>query len=143
MVPLMAGEKTIGLIGIGSEFTGGRYGHDDYDLLTALSTQAASALLAVRMAERLAHARERKAWDKLSAFVLHDVKNAATGGRRVFLMASWIRCPPFLIEFGRSFRLRCLDQSGGRSAKLRLRSDFNATNAQLVRFRQAANGRAG
>ena len=26
----------------------------------------------------MAHARERRAWDKLSAFVLHDVKNAAT-----------------------------------------------------------------
>jgi putative PEP-CTERM system histidine kinase len=66
------------LIGLGPEFTGGRYGHDDFDLLTALGTQAASALLAVRMSEKLAHARERRAWNKLSAFVLHDVKNAAT-----------------------------------------------------------------
>jgi signal transduction histidine kinase len=66
------------LIGLGPEFTGGRYDHDDFDLLTALGTQTASALLAVRMADKLAHARERQAWDKLSAFVLHDVKNAAT-----------------------------------------------------------------
>ena len=77
-VPLFIGEQLVGLVGLGSEFTGGRYGHDDFDLLTALSTQAASALLAVRMSEKLAHARERRAWDKLSAFVLHDVKNAAT-----------------------------------------------------------------
>ena len=77
-VPLFIGEQLVGLVGLGPEFTGGRYGHDDFDLLTALGTQTASALLAVRMSEKLAHVRERRAWDKLSAFVLHDVKNAAT-----------------------------------------------------------------
>jgi hypothetical protein len=35
----------------------GLYGHDDFDLLTALGTQAASALLAAHRAEELAHAR--------------------------------------------------------------------------------------
>lgn len=30
------------------------------------------------MAEELAHTREQQAWHKLSAFVLHDIKNAAT-----------------------------------------------------------------
>ena len=78
MVPISTGDQFLGLVGLGSEFTGGRYSHDDFDLLTALGTQTASALLAVRMADKLAHARERQAWDKLSAFVLHDVKNAAT-----------------------------------------------------------------
>ena len=34
--------------------------------------------MAIRNAEALAHARERSAWDRLSAFVLHDIKNAAT-----------------------------------------------------------------
>jgi putative PEP-CTERM system histidine kinase len=75
--PLFIGDQLIGLIGLGPEFTGGRYGHDDFDLLIAVGTQAASALMAVRMAEKLAAARERQAWDKLSAFVLHDIKNAA------------------------------------------------------------------
>jgi putative PEP-CTERM system histidine kinase len=75
--PLFIGEQLVGLIGLGPEFTGSRYGQDDFDLLAALGTQTASALLAVRMAEKVAHARERRAWDKLSAFILHDVKNAA------------------------------------------------------------------
>ena len=78
LTPLFIGDQLVGLIGIGPEFTGGRYGQDDFDLLTAMGTQAASALLAVRMAEKLAHTREQEAWDRLSAFVLHDVKNAAT-----------------------------------------------------------------
>jgi signal transduction histidine kinase len=34
--------------------------------------------MAVRMAEKLAHTREQQAWNRLSAFVLHDIKNATT-----------------------------------------------------------------
>ncbi len=76
-MPLTIGEHTLGLIALGPEFTGGKYGTDDFDLLTALGTQTASALLAVQMAEELALARELKAVDIMSAFILHDVKNAA------------------------------------------------------------------
>lgn len=78
MTSMAAGDQVVGLIGLGPEFTGGIYGHDDYDLLIALGSQTAAALLAVRMAENLAEIRERRAWDRLSAFVLHDIKNAAT-----------------------------------------------------------------
>ncbi len=78
MVPLFIGNQLVGIIGLGPEFTGGRYGHDDFDLLIALGTQTAAALVAVRMAEQVAHARERQAWNRLSAFVLHDIKNAAS-----------------------------------------------------------------
>ena len=78
LFPLGIGGRLLGLIGLGPEFTGGEYGHDDFDLLTALGSQAAAALLAARMAEELAHVREQQAWNRLSAFVLHDIKNAAT-----------------------------------------------------------------
>jgi putative PEP-CTERM system histidine kinase len=78
MVPLILGSQCVGLIGLGPENTGGRYGHDDFDLLAALSSHAASALLAIQNAEKLARAREQSVWSNLSAFVLHDIKNAAT-----------------------------------------------------------------
>ena len=78
LVPLIIGGQCVGLIGLGSEYTGGRYGRDDFDLLTALGSQAASAILAARAAEKLAQVRETSAWDTLSAFVLHDIKNATT-----------------------------------------------------------------
>ncbi len=75
---LTIGEQIVGLVGLGPEYTGGKYGQDDFDLLAALGSQAASALLAVQTAEKLALAREQSAWETLSAFVLHDIKNAAT-----------------------------------------------------------------
>ena len=77
-VPLSVGDQLMGMIGLGREFTGGHYGHDDFDLLMALGTQTATALLAGRMAEALAQARQQEAWDTMSAFILHDVKNAAS-----------------------------------------------------------------
>ena len=77
-VPLTTGGQWVGLIALGPEYTEGRYGHDDFDLLTALGSQAASAILAARTAEKLAQARETSAWNILSAFVLHDIKNAST-----------------------------------------------------------------
>lgn len=76
--PLSAGGKLMGFVGIGPEFTGGRYGKDDYDLLIALGSQAASSLLAVRMGEELARVRQQEVWESLSHFVLHDLKNSAT-----------------------------------------------------------------
>ncbi len=78
LVPLILGSQFVGLIGLGPESTGGRYGQDDFDLLSALGSHAASALLAVQNAEKLAKAREQSAYHHLSAFVLHDIKNAAT-----------------------------------------------------------------
>ncbi len=77
-VPLTIGEQMVGIVGLGPEFTGGLYGRDDSDLLTALGSQAASALMSARMAKKLAKAKQQEAWDVMSAFVLHDVKNAAS-----------------------------------------------------------------
>ncbi|MBE0665020.1 MAG: GAF domain-containing protein, partial [Candidatus Aminicenantes bacterium] len=77
-VPLAAGGQLVGCIGLGREYTGGRYGQDDFDLLAALGSQAASALLAVRLSEETARLRERRALHHLSVFLLHDIKNAAS-----------------------------------------------------------------
>ncbi|TKB25010.1 PEP-CTERM system histidine kinase PrsK [Desulfopila sp. IMCC35006] len=78
IVPMAIGTQLTGFIGLGPEYTGAEYGHDDFDLLTALGSQTAAALLALRVAEEMAHTREQQAWHRLSAFVLHDIKNAAT-----------------------------------------------------------------
>lgn len=78
VTPIVAGDHPLGFIGLGPEFTGGKYGYDDFDLLTVLGSQTASSLMAVRMAEKLANAREQEAWNSLSTFVLHDIKNAVS-----------------------------------------------------------------
>jgi len=78
VAPISIGDKLVGLIGLGPEYTGSRYGKDDFDLLSALGSQAAAAVLAGRMAEELSSAKQREAWGTLAAFVLHDLKNVAS-----------------------------------------------------------------
>jgi putative PEP-CTERM system histidine kinase len=78
ITPISINNHVSGLIGLGGEYTGGEYSYDDFDLLSALGSQTAATLLAIRMSEKLAKAREQQAWNRLSAFVLHDIKNAAT-----------------------------------------------------------------
>ncbi len=75
--PIVTGGELMGIIGLGEEYTGGRYGLDDFDLLSAMGAQTASALLASRRAEELVALREREAFNTMSSFVLHDIKNAA------------------------------------------------------------------
>jgi len=75
--PLLIGGRILGLLAIGPELTGHRYGRDEFDLLEAICTQAASAVLAARMARELAENRQILAWKRFSAFVLHDIKNAS------------------------------------------------------------------
>ena len=77
-VPLITDGQLVGCIALGPEYTGNRYGQDDFDLLTALGSQAASALIAVRLSEEAARLRERRAMQNVSAFLLHDIKNAAS-----------------------------------------------------------------
>lgn len=51
------------------------YTYEDFDLMKLLAAQAASALSGSRLTDQLAEARELAAIGKVSAFVLHDLKN--------------------------------------------------------------------
>ncbi len=52
-----------------------KYTYEDFDLMRLLAGQAASAILSVRLADQLASSRELAAIGKVSAFVVHDLKN--------------------------------------------------------------------
>ncbi|MFQ5455380.1 MAG: XrtA/PEP-CTERM system histidine kinase PrsK [Nitrospirota bacterium] len=78
VIPLVGGDTLLGMVGVGTEFSGHSYGKDDYDLLFALCSQAASILYSIMIAEELSETRELGTFHKLSAFILHDIKNAAS-----------------------------------------------------------------
>jgi putative PEP-CTERM system histidine kinase len=135
MVPLILGSQCVGLIGLGPETTGGRYGHDDFDLLAALSSHAASALLAIQNAEKLARGREQSAWSNLSAFVLHDIKNAATMLDLVRKNAGQYMDDP---EFQKDM-LESIDDALRRMGKVQARLSA-LQNEMVVHTRQVAVG---
>ncbi|HYB72074.1 MAG TPA: XrtA/PEP-CTERM system histidine kinase PrsK [Candidatus Sulfotelmatobacter sp.] len=76
LVPLVTKEALVGLIGVGPEASGKPFAEEDWQLLATIAGQAAGAIVAARLAERLLATREMEAFHRLSAFVMHDVKNA-------------------------------------------------------------------
>lgn len=75
--PMMVENKLIGFIAVGAENPGTPYGQDDIDLLTAISSQSSAALMSARFAQELASNKEVDAFNRMSSYVLHDLKNAA------------------------------------------------------------------
>lgn len=76
-VPILAGKEMLGFIAVGPENPGTPYGGDDIDLLSAIALEAGAALMSARNAEKLAANQELDTFNRLSATVLHDLKNAA------------------------------------------------------------------
>ncbi|HPI93707.1 MAG TPA: PEP-CTERM system histidine kinase PrsK [Deltaproteobacteria bacterium] len=76
-VGMMAGNELVGFIAVGKENPGTPYGQDDIDLLTAIASQASSALTKAWFSERLVENKELDTYNRMSATMLHDLKNAA------------------------------------------------------------------
>ena len=51
------------------------YNYEDYDMMKSLASQGFSAIQNMRLAEELAAARDMEAAGRVSAFILHDLKN--------------------------------------------------------------------
>jgi len=77
-LPLMAGERTLGIVILADRVNGARYSVEELDLLKCIGDQIAAGLLNLRLSEELAQAREIEAFQTMSAFFVHDLKNAAS-----------------------------------------------------------------
>ncbi|MEA5114174.1 MAG: XrtA/PEP-CTERM system histidine kinase PrsK [Geobacteraceae bacterium] len=75
-VPLFHDDRLEGFILLGRPFNKDEaYYYEDYDLMKTLARQASSAVLNLRLTDELSRAREMEAVGRISAFVLHDLKN--------------------------------------------------------------------
>ena len=74
---MMVENKLIGFIAVGKENPGTPYGRDDIDLLTAIASQSSAALMSARFAQELVMNKELDTFNRMSSYVLHDLKNAA------------------------------------------------------------------
>jgi putative PEP-CTERM system histidine kinase len=76
MSPLIVKADLIGFITLGREITGAVYNYEDYDMLKTLCHQAANAILNIKLSDRLVLAGEMELMNKISSFILHDLKNS-------------------------------------------------------------------
>jgi putative PEP-CTERM system histidine kinase len=77
-MPLSAGGQLLGLMVLGDRVGGSSFTVQDLDLVKNLGGQAAASLLNLQLAERLVQAREMEAFQSMSAFFVHDLKNTAS-----------------------------------------------------------------
>ncbi|MEK6678104.1 MAG: ATP-binding protein, partial [Nitrospirota bacterium] len=73
--PLIADDEIIGFVLMGEDIAGESYGHDDFQLLKAISTQAAVQIKNIRLVNDLMTAKEVEAFGRMSSFIMHDLKN--------------------------------------------------------------------
>jgi putative PEP-CTERM system histidine kinase len=76
-VPLRAGDQTLGALVLADRVNGASYTVEELSLLRCISDQVTSVLLNLRLADELARSRELEAFRTMSAFFVHDLKNAA------------------------------------------------------------------
>ncbi len=75
VIPLPAAGGLVGLVLLGAPRTPAEINWEVRDLLKTAARQAAAFLGHVRTAEALAEARQFEAFNRMSAFVVHDLKN--------------------------------------------------------------------
>ena len=77
-VPLNAAGHLVGILTVGARIAEEAYSFEDRELLKTVADQAAANLLTLRLGERLQQAREMEAFQVMSAFFMHDLKNLAS-----------------------------------------------------------------
>jgi putative PEP-CTERM system histidine kinase len=76
-VPLRAKEQILGALVLADRVNGAHYTVEQLQLLQCIADQMTSALLNLRLANEVARSREMEAFRTMSAFFVHDLKNAA------------------------------------------------------------------
>jgi putative PEP-CTERM system histidine kinase len=77
-VPLTSGDRWLGLLVLADRVSGSRYTFEEYDLLKCIGDQIGANLLNLRLSAELLVGKEREAFQNISAFFVHDLKNTAS-----------------------------------------------------------------
>jgi putative PEP-CTERM system histidine kinase len=77
-LPLVANEKFLGVMAVGDRVRGEDFSLEDFDLLKTIADQAAGSLLNLKLSAELRQAKEMEAFQSMSAFFVHDLKNLAS-----------------------------------------------------------------
>jgi putative PEP-CTERM system histidine kinase len=76
-VPMIVGSELLGFMILGDRVGGVEFSWQDFDLLKCIGDQIAAGLLNTRLSQKLLQAKELEAFQTMSAFFVHDMKNTA------------------------------------------------------------------
>ena len=77
-IPLSAAGCLVGILTLGRKVSDEPYSFEDLELLKTIADQAAANLLTLQLGERVQQAKEMEAFQVMSAFFMHDLKNLAS-----------------------------------------------------------------
>jgi len=77
-IPLAAGGELLGVMTLGDRVSGEPFSLQDLDLLKSIGDQLAANLLNIKLSQRLSQAKQLEAFQAMSAFFVHDLKNTAS-----------------------------------------------------------------
>jgi putative PEP-CTERM system histidine kinase len=77
-VPVVARDQLLGIMLLGDRVGGIPFSTQDFDLLRCVGDQVAASLLNIELSRRLLEAKELEAFQTMSAFFVHDLKNTAS-----------------------------------------------------------------
>lgn len=77
-VPLIAAGEVQSLITLADRVSGVRFSIEDYELLKCIGDQVAANLRNIQLSERLLESKQLEAFQAMSAFLVHDLKNTAS-----------------------------------------------------------------
>lgn len=77
-IPLLSGDRLLGLAVLADRVNGTPYTPEELDLLECIGNQAAGGLLNLRLSEELVLAKQLEAFQTMSAFFVHDLKNVVS-----------------------------------------------------------------
>ena len=78
LIPLKSGKSFIGFITLDERISKIPFSIEDFNLLKTISDQSARSLLSLQLFEELEKAKEMEAFQTMSSFVVHDLKNLAS-----------------------------------------------------------------
>lgn len=77
-IGLSAGGQFLGIITLGERVGYESFSFEEFDLLKTIADQIAGSLLNLKFSEELRKAKEMEAFQTISAFMIHDLKNMAS-----------------------------------------------------------------
>lgn len=77
-IPIVSRGELLGLITVGDRVGGVAYSFQDFDMFRCIAEHAAANLLNLTLSRKLLQAKELESFQKMAAFFVHDLKNAAS-----------------------------------------------------------------
>ena len=78
VVPIRSGDDFLGILLLGDRVGGQAFSAEEIDLLTCAADQIASGLLGLQLSRQRVRSKELEAFQTMSAFFVHDLKNTAS-----------------------------------------------------------------